>query len=120
MFKTIEQWADAYKDSGESATSFVAGQTECPLNAVELEIAAINPEAIEWLNEQLGEFMRPSAHYFDRKEWNDGLPGNRRCSTCWGWYARLSAPGYLDCTDWHGPYESEAQALVALWEVYGD
>jgi hypothetical protein len=33
-----------------------------------------------------------------------------------GWYARLSAPGYLDCTDWTGPYETEDAALDAVKE----
>ena len=68
MFKTIEQWTDLYKDSEESAADFVSGRTECPLNAVELEIAAINPEALEWLNAQLNEFMQPSASYFNSLE----------------------------------------------------
>ena len=27
-----------------------------------------------------------------------------------GWYTRLSAPGYLDCTDWEGPFDSENEA----------
>lgn len=37
-----------------------------------------------------------------------------------GWYARLSAPGYLDCTEWTGgPYDTEAEALEAVRIVYG-
>tara|TARA_R110002110_G_scaffold59600_1_gene168437 strand:+ start:405 stop:1067 length:663 start_codon:yes stop_codon:yes gene_type:complete len=36
-----------------------------------------------------------------------------------GWCSRLSAPGYVDCTDWLGPYESIEQATEALDEVYG-
>jgi hypothetical protein len=31
-----------------------------------------------------------------------------------GWRARLSAPGYLDCTEWGGVYPTEAEALRAL------
>lgn len=31
-----------------------------------------------------------------------------------GWYARLSAPGYLDCTPWEGPFRSERGALRSL------
>lgn len=27
-----------------------------------------------------------------------------------GWFARLSAPGYLDCTEWSGPYSTEQEA----------
>jgi hypothetical protein len=30
-----------------------------------------------------------------------------------GYYSRLSAPGYLDCTDWMGPYNTSAEALFA-------
>lgn len=37
-----------------------------------------------------------------------------------GWCARLSASGYLDCTDWTGPYATEAEALEALAEMYPD
>ena len=35
-----------------------------------------------------------------------------------GWYGRLSAPGYLDCTDWSGPYQSEEEAEEALNDMY--
>lgn len=35
-----------------------------------------------------------------------------------GWYGRLSAPGYLDCTDWQGPYETEDEAIKALCDQY--
>lgn len=37
-----------------------------------------------------------------------------------GWFARLSMPGYMDCTDWSGPFETEAEALEYLNELYGD
>ncbi len=35
-----------------------------------------------------------------------------------GWYARLSAPGYLDCTEWVGPYATAKGALDAVKEEY--
>jgi len=35
-----------------------------------------------------------------------------------GNYARLSAPGYLDCTDWQGPYPRAWMALRAVCEEY--
>lgn len=37
-----------------------------------------------------------------------------------GWAARLSAPGYLDCTDWEGVYRTEEEALAQLSEQYED
>jgi len=33
--------------------------------------------------------------------------------------ARLSAPGYLDCTDWHGPYDTAEDALQDVKDAYG-
>ena len=33
-----------------------------------------------------------------------------------GWYYRLSAPGYLDKTDWTGPYDTEREAERACSE----
>lgn len=35
-----------------------------------------------------------------------------------GWYARLSAPGYLDCTSWDGPHASKGEALCAVKNQY--
>ncbi len=37
-----------------------------------------------------------------------------------GWFGRLSAPGYLDSTDWSGPFDSEKEAQAFLNEMYGD
>lgn len=37
-----------------------------------------------------------------------------------GFYGRLSAPGYLDATDWMGPYRTERACALALTEMYGD
>lgn len=37
-----------------------------------------------------------------------------------GWFARLSAPGYMDCTDMAGPFESESAAEAYLVETYDD
>lgn len=35
-----------------------------------------------------------------------------------GWYGRLSAPGYLDCTSWEGPYETAEAAIYAVCEQF--
>lgn len=37
-----------------------------------------------------------------------------------GWFCRLSASGYLDCTEWCGPFDSLEEArehVVEFWEV---
>lgn len=36
-----------------------------------------------------------------------------------GWGARLSAPGYMDCTPWT-IYDSEAEAEAGLTDTYGE
>lgn len=33
-------------------------------------------------------------------------------------YCRLSASGYLDCTDWSGPYNTTEEAAQALLSLY--
>ena len=35
-----------------------------------------------------------------------------------GFYARLSAPGYLDCTSWDGPHATREAALLSVRETY--
>jgi hypothetical protein len=37
-----------------------------------------------------------------------------------GWFCRLSAPGYMDCTEWSGPHQTRVQALAELDRMYGD
>jgi hypothetical protein len=35
-----------------------------------------------------------------------------------GWFYRLSAPGYADCTEWTGPFATEAEARASLADAY--
>lgn len=35
-----------------------------------------------------------------------------------GWFSRLSAAGYMDCTDWIGPFNTQEEALVELNNLY--
>ena len=37
-----------------------------------------------------------------------------------GWGCRLSAPGYMDCTEWSGVFETEKEAAECLLKEYGD
>lgn len=34
------------------------------------------------------------------------------------WWVRLSASGYMDCTEWDGPYDTEIEARKAIVETY--
>jgi len=36
------------------------------------------------------------------------------------YYCRLSANGYLDCTEWHGPFDTIEECAEHLVEIYGD
>jgi len=48
--------------------------------------------------------------------------GDLRCTACSpieaGFYSRLQAPGYMDATDWTGPFRSAAEALRKCCEQY--
>ena len=37
-----------------------------------------------------------------------------------GYFARMSAPGYTDCTEWIGPFDTEDEAKQHLDDYYGD
>jgi hypothetical protein len=58
---------------------------------------------------------------FDAPGWFAGLMEEEE-SNVWSverdespmWYVRLSASGYMDATDWSGPYETEAEAQAYL------
>lgn len=74
-------------------------------------------ECRKWLEQQGNEFMQPFAEYITAEEAGDSA---NKMNDNPQWYSRLSAPGYLDCTDWQGPYETEDEALEALYETYAD
>ena len=80
-----------------------------------------------------GEFMKPHTLFEDfvEYEWNGGtyfvpadiegiLPSNIEIIERYSdkWFSRLSAPGYLDCTDWSGPFDTEEEAFNYLEEMY--
>lgn len=49
----------------------------------------------------------------------DGVEGLADAEHVSGYFARLSAPGYMDCTDWGGPFDSTREAEEYLAETYG-
>jgi hypothetical protein len=46
--------------------------------------------------------------------------GSMTEETAHGYFARLSASGYLDCTEWGGPFETEAEAARYLLDTYAN
>jgi hypothetical protein len=61
-------------------------------------------------------FMVPDVQSFMAGDWED--EDGQECED--GFYCRLSAPGYLDCTEWSGPFETEEEAVAELLRMYGD
>lgn len=57
----------------------------------------------------------------DLAEYLQGEPDEpeEQPAACSGWLWRMSAPGYLDCTDWSAA-ESEEQAARDCLEMYGN
>lgn len=58
-------------------------------------------------------FMVPVVEYLSQSEAEEYEAGDGP-----GFYARLSAPGYLDCTEWIGPCFSREEALVEICDLF--
>ena len=74
-------------------------------------------ECMEAWGELEHEFMTPQIELFQVSpdaEYLDKLGEDA------GYYARLSASGYMDCTEWSGPFETEEEAMAELISVYCD
>lgn len=70
--------------------------------------------------EELGQgFMTPVVEWFpvNPEIMDDTEQANGELEP--GFYARLSASGYLDCTDWSGPFKTENEAVAELISMYG-
>jgi hypothetical protein len=83
-------------------------------------------ECLAWIEEQEAEFMQPQVAWLDADEAREFCPDedaeeeSETYLPAAGWYGRLSAPGYMDCTDWAGPFESEAEAWEGLFSCWGE
>lgn len=80
----------------------------------------MEPEIIRghfWVSENNGDCL-PARHF----KWQEAAremntaPEDTRLKT--GWFARLSAPGYLDCTDWCGPFDTAEAAEAYIQSMY--
>jgi hypothetical protein len=81
-----------------------------------------NGPFVGWQATNPSVFMLPTLEYFDEQEalecvgseFDEDVELRPRA----GWYARLSAPGYLDATGWQGPYDTFYRALRDLCRTY--
>ena len=76
-----------------------------------------NSPSVRWCDKQSKEFLKPQVCAFTEEEAREALDDPEALS---GFYARLSADGYLDCTEWQGPYLTVGKALKGLYDTYGD
>jgi len=74
-----------------------------------------------------GVSVYPGDHFYEGDALADYLGTDRlaeniskveKCETVQGWCARLSMSGYLDCTEWVGPFTSEQAAADYIHETY--
>lgn len=77
----------------------------------------LSADCQKWIDYQEQQFMRPSIAYLSEQDAIE-YTGDDEAEP--GYYGRLSAPGYLDCTDWTGPFNSPEEALEGLYDLYGD
>jgi len=67
-------------------------------------------------------FMKPVAQYLTETEATEYMHESNPDSILEGypagWYSRLSADGYLDCTDWQGPYDSADRAIKEVCDLF--
>ncbi len=48
----------------------------------------------------------------------DLIPADHERENETGWFCRLSAPGYMDATEWTGPFETEQDAREHIESTY--
>jgi hypothetical protein len=120
-----EPWGDAYaRVVFAELASEAMERVECPMRLADGSELAIR-EACEWVESQGRQHLKPAVSFFDNREAQ--AVGAEQAETTEdsydytaGWYSRLSAPGYLDATDWSGPHASAAEAVLDLWSMHAE
>lgn len=80
------------------------------------QITDADREAISKAHEAIDGFMRPK--FYLGADITDALMESGLDAEDDAIYCRLSADGFLDCTDWHGPFNSVEAAANALIDIY--
>jgi hypothetical protein len=90
---------------------------------IEKTSAFMKPEIFKggmWkVTDSKGESYLFPANYFGKENAIKEVGGGK-AELKKGWFGRYSAPGYLDATDWCGPFNSEKECFLYLQEMYGD
>lgn len=104
----LDVWYDIETESGESflIPESVCGYLPIPSGHTDVSEDDCTPEDWECICSQV-------------RDYTDGEPVSE-VSARSGYCGRYSAPGYMDCTDWCGPYETEKEAEKEAREIYGD
>jgi hypothetical protein len=80
-------------------------------------------EVFQWWDYQQSKHLKPIVLHFDEAPEVIDLTGDETDDTdeeTVGWYSRLSAPGYLDCTEWDGPHDTQYLAMESLYNMHGE
>lgn len=80
------------------------------------QVTEADKEAMGEAHEAIDGFMRPK--FYLGADITDALMESGLDAEDDAIYCRLSADGYMDCTDWHGPFNSVVDAADALIELY--
>ena len=63
-------------------------------------------------------FMVPMAEWLDAEEAREYVETEYPEDLTEGWYSRLTAPGYMDSTDWLGPFPNLFRAIREVCRLY--
>lgn len=77
-------------------------------------------DAIKAWDELEHSFMTPQIERFQTHPDAEYLEWMGEDANQPGFYHRLSANGYMDCTDWSGPFQNVEDAMVDLLSQYVD
>lgn len=99
----------------------VVEMSEGPPEMVQDPPIPMDIAVFEWWERTQREHMQPHVELMEAGEieietddFGPPEPGDA------GWYSRLSAPGYMDCTEWDGPHETQYLAMEALYNMHGE
>lgn len=97
----LERWVEIDGTSGTTAVPYDI------LSSEEIAIA----ESVDGDANEPEDLQAHFGDYYDGKVWS--------VTTRQGYGARLSAPGYMDCTEW-SVFDTKAEAREYLEDMYGD